>query len=279
MSGALGPSERRCGGSAGEAPRIEFEVGGPHFEDVRRVPHEFFTREPRAAVERGSCTIAAIGLMRIPLLFLVLVAFAACRTAGRTVVKTHPPIVQPGAPGEPTRVIGAEQAVDLSQVQYIGADIKFMQGMIGHHAQAIEMTDLLRTHSDRDDMKKLALRIELSQADEIQMMQRWLADRGQRVPTGREHHTHGAALMPGMLSPDDMARLDAARGVEFDRLFLEYMIRHHEGALTMVKALFATPGAAQEPEVFAFASDVEADQTAEIDRMGAMLDTLMKDRR
>jgi uncharacterized protein (DUF305 family) len=216
--------------------------------------------------------------MRVYFLFLVLVSFTACRTAGSTAVETHPPIVQPGAPGEPTRVIGAQQAVDLSQVQYIGADIKFMQGMIGHHAQAIEMTDLLRTHSDSGDMKKLALRIELSQVDEIKMMQRWLADRGQRVPTGREHHTHGAALMPGMLTPDDMSRLDAARGVEFDRLFLEYMIRHHEGALTMVKDLFASPGAAQESEVFAFASDVEADQTAEIDRMGAMLNTLTKER-
>ena len=134
-----------------------------------------------------------------------------------------------------------------------------------------------RTRSGSDVMKKLALRIELSQVDEIKMMQRWLADRGQQVPTGREHHTHGVALMPGMLTPDDMARLEAAKGVEFDRLFLEYMIRHHEGALTMVKDLFASPGAAQESEVFAFASDVEADQTAEIDRMGAMLNTLMKE--
>src|SRR5947208_2834316 len=105
------------------------------------------------------------------------------------------------------------------------ADIKFMQGMIGHHTQAIEMTDLLRTRSGSDVMKKLALRIELSQVDEIKMMQRWLADRGQQVPTGREHHTHGVALMPGMLTPDDMARLEAAKGVEFDRLFLGYMIR------------------------------------------------------
>jgi len=234
----------------------------------------------RANPERRSAARvrwAHIDLMRVVALLPALVSFAACRTAGGTAVEARPPIVQPGAPGEPTRVIGAEQAIDLSQVQYIGADIKFMQGMIGHHTQAIEMTDLLRTHSGSDVMKKLALRIELSQVDEIKMMQRWLADRGQQVPTGREHHTHGVALMPGMLTPDDMARLEAAKGVEFDRLFLEYMIRHHEGALTMVKDLFASPGAAQESEVFAFASDVEADQTAEIDRMGAMLNTLMKE--
>jgi uncharacterized protein (DUF305 family) len=222
--------------------------------------------------------MAGTNLMRIAVLLLILVSVTACRTGGGTAVDAHPPIVQPGAPGQPTREIDAAQAADLSNVQYIGADIKFMQRMIGHHAQALEMTDLLRTHSDSDDMKKLALRIELSQVDEIKMMQRWLADRGQQVPTGREHHTHGAALMPGMLTPDDMARLEAASGVEFDRLFLEYMIRHHEGALTMVKELFASPGAAQESEVFAFASDVEADQSAEIGRMGAMLNTLMKER-
>src|SRR5205823_9539507 len=186
-------------------------------------------------------------------------------------------VVQAGASGGPAAVDGRGQGVRPFEVEVLGREIKFMEGNVGHHTQAIEMTDLLRTRSGSDVMKKLALRIELSQVDEIKMMQRWLADRGQQVPTGREHHTHGVALMPGMLTPDDMARLEAAKGVEFDRLFLEYMIRHHEGALTMVKDLFASPGAAQESEVFAFASDVEADQTAEIDRMGAMLNTLMKE--
>src|SRR5213082_3312542 len=148
----------------------------------------------RANPERRSAARvrwAHIDLIRVVALLPALVSFAACRTAGVTAVEARPPIVQPGAPGEPT--------------------------------QAIEMTDLLRTHSGSDVMKKLALRIELSQVDEIKMMQRWLADRGQQVPTGREHHTHGVALMPGMLTPDDMARLEAAKGVEFDRLFLEYM--------------------------------------------------------
>src|SRR5262249_29594662 len=160
---------------------------------------------------------------------------------------------------------------DLSQVEFTGADIKFMQGMIGHHAQALEMVELLKTHSRSDDMKKLALRIELSQDDEIRMMQGWLEARHQRVPSRTEMHQHGATLMPGMLTPDEMKQLAEAGGPQFDRLFLQGMIKHHGGALTMVKELLDTPGAAQEADVFAFVSDVEADQRIEIDRMGAML--------
>jgi uncharacterized protein (DUF305 family) len=202
---------------------------------------------------------------------------AACHTTvpngtPQTAVPTAPPpIVQPGAPGQPSQVISAEKASDLSQVEYTGADIKFMQGMIGHHAQALEMVELLKTNSSSDGMKKLALRIELSQDDEIRMMQRWLEVRGQRVPSRTEHHAHGAQLMPGMLTADEMKRLEDARGLEFDRLFLEGMIKHHGGALAMVHELLGTPGAAQESDVFAFVSDVEADQQMEIDRMGAML--------
>lgn len=186
-------------------------------------------------------------------------------------VPQAPQIIQPGAPGEASKVISAEKARDLSQVEYTGADIKFMQGMIGHHAQAIEMTALLQANSANGDMKKLGLRISVSQDDEINMMQHWLELRGQRVPSRTEMHAHGAALMPGMLTPDEMKRLADSRGAQFDRLFLEGMIKHHVGALKMVDELFSTPGAAQESEVFAFASDVDADQRMEIDRMGAML--------
>jgi uncharacterized protein (DUF305 family) len=186
-------------------------------------------------------------------------------------MKTAPPIVQPGAPGESSRVIAKEQAVDLSQVQHTQADVRFMQGMIGHHAQALEMTALLQSRTASDDMRKLAQRIEVSQSDEIKMMQHWLEARGQPVPDPHAHHAHGAALMPGMLTPEEMARLANAKADAFDRLFLQFMIKHHEGALTMVKDLFATPGAGQESEIFAFASDVDADQRMEIDRMGAML--------
>jgi uncharacterized protein (DUF305 family) len=188
----------------------------------------------------------------------------------------QPPIVQPGAPGQPSRVITPDQARDLSQVQFIGADIKFMQGMIGHHAQAIEMTNLLATRTTSPDMKKLAQRIEISQVDEIKMMQEWLRQRGQQVPTGKEHHTMPGMLMPGMLTEDEMKQLASAKGKAFDRLFLEGMIKHHQGALKMVADLFAAPGAAQDSTIFAFASDVEADQSAEIARMGGMLKELTK---
>src|SRR5216683_11228 len=216
--------------------------------------------------------------VRYPIALLLLTAGAgvSCRSAAP--VEGKPQIVQPGAPGQPSHVIAAAQASDLSQVQYTGADIKFMQGMIGHHAQALEMVELLKTRSASADLKKLALRIELSQDDEINMMQRWLEVRGQQVPNRSAMHAHGATLMPGMLTPDEMKQLTDAKGADFDRLFLEGMIKHHGGALAMVADLLATPGAAQESDVFAFVSDVEADQRMEIDRMGSMLATIIKER-
>jgi uncharacterized protein (DUF305 family) len=193
---------------------------------------------------------------------------AACRTAPAA---SRPPLMQPGAPGQASRTIAADKAVDLTHVQYTAADVQFMQGMIGHHAQAIEMTTLLPSRTSRADMRTLAMRIEMSQADEIKMMQRWLEVRGQQVPGPHAMHMHGAMLMPGMLTPEQMARLTEATGAAFDRLFLEGMIQHHGGALTMVHDLFTTPGAGQEADIFAFASDVDVDQRTEIDRMRGML--------
>jgi uncharacterized protein (DUF305 family) len=210
--------------------------------------------------------------LRIAALALTLVA-GSCRTGS---VRPSAPIVQPGAPGEAARVISVDKAVDLSRVQYTAADARFMQGMIGHHAQALEMTALLASRTSSENMRKLALRIEVSQADEIKMMRGWLETRGLEVPNEHAHHMHGATLMPGMLTPEEVDRLAGASGAEFDRLFLDFMIKHHEGALTMVKELFSTPGAGQESEVFAFASDVDADQRMEIDRMRAMLKELQK---
>lgn len=133
------------------------------------------------------------------------------------------------------------------------------------------MAALLPSRTDREDMKLLARRIEVSQADEIKMMQEWLKARGQEVPGEHAHHMPGAPLMPGMLTPAEMARLAAAKGPAFDRLFLEFMIKHHDGALVMVKDLFASDGGGQESDIFAFASDVDADQRMEIERMSAML--------
>jgi uncharacterized protein (DUF305 family) len=182
-----------------------------------------------------------------------------------------PNLVQPGAPGESSRVIAAGTAADLSKVAFTPADVRFMQGMIGHHAQAVDMVALVPSRTHRDDVQMLARRIDVSQADEIKMMQQWLQARGQPLPDPHAHHLHGAALMPGMLTDEEMSRLAAATGDEFVRLFLQGMIRHHEGALTMVNELFASAGAAQDSEIFAFASDVDADQRMEIERMGAML--------
>jgi uncharacterized protein (DUF305 family) len=203
---------------------------------------------------------------------LPLLCAAACHGAAAS----RPPLVQPGAPGEASRVIASSETPAPSASRVSDADVRFMQGMIGHHAQAIEMTALLATRSTNPDMRLLAQRIEVSQADEIAMMRAWLEAHGQDVPGPHAHHAHGATLMPGMLTAEEMGTLAAARGAEFDRLFLQYMIRHHDGALIMVKDLFAQPGAAQDSEMFAFASDVDADQRMEIVRMSGMLKELVK---
>lgn len=185
-------------------------------------------------------------------------------------------IVQPGAPGQPTRTISASDAADVSAVRHTAADVRFMQGMSGHHAQALEMTALVATRSVREDLRTLALRIEVSQADEMAMMKEWLTQRGEPVPDGRAHHGHDATRMPGMLTADQMQRLRDTHGTAFEAGFLEGMIQHHLGALVMVRELFATPGAGQEPALFSFASDVEADQAMEIRRMRALLKELQK---
>jgi len=186
-----------------------------------------------------------------------------------------PRIIQPGAPGEPSRVISVAEATDLSGVQHTAADVRFMQGMIHHHTQALEMTALVPDRSDSEGVRLLALRIDLSQVDEIGMMEGWLRDRGATVPPAHER-AHGM-MMPGMLTADEMTRLAAASGTEFDRLFLQGMIKHHGGALIMVDELFATAGAAQESIINAFASEVVADQLAEMDRMGAMLNAMRQE--
>jgi uncharacterized protein (DUF305 family) len=211
--------------------------------------------------------------LRVAALCFIVTASAGCRSAG---VAGAPALIQPGSPGQDGRVVSVADSTDLSKVQHTAADVRFMQGMIGHHQQAIEMTALLPSRTSREDMKLLAKRIEVSQLDEVQMMQDWLRSRGQPLPDPHAHHQHGALLMPGMLTQEQMAQLAAATGVEFDRLFLEGMIRHHGGALVMVRELFGTPGAGQDSDIFAFASDVEADQQMEMDRMGALLKELPK---
>jgi uncharacterized protein (DUF305 family) len=210
---------------------------------------------------------------------------AALASACGSAPRSSPPIVQPGAPGQATQVVGAEQARDLSKVGATPADVKFMQGMIHHHAQAIDMAELLKTRTGSEDMKKLGLRIQVSQRDEIKMMQNWLKSHGQDAPDPHAMHMPGmimpgmdhGPMMAGMLTPEEMTRLAGLKGLDFDRFFLEGMIKHHGGAITMVKELFASPGAAQDSTIYAFASDVVADQQMEIDRMSGML-AAMKER-
>jgi len=211
---------------------------------------------------------------RIVLTLFALASAAACRSAA----SGAPPatqILQPGAPGQETKAIGVTAATDLSKVQFTAADTKFMQGMLGHHAQAVEMVALIPSRTQNQYMKLLGQRIDVSQADEMNMMKGWLTARGQTIPGPHAHHEPGG-MMPGMLTPEEMTALAAAKGVEFDRLFLLGMIKHHMGAITMVDELFKTPGAGQDGEIYAFASDVDSDQRMEIDRMGAMLKELQK---
>ena len=186
-------------------------------------------------------------------------------------VIAQPPIIQPGPPGQPSRLITAEEASNLASLQYSDADVKFMQGMISHHAQAMEMTALVDDRSRREAIQLLAQRISLSQEDEMSMMSDWLTDRNQTVPAADAHHDHSMELMPGMATPEEMEILEAATGAEFDNLFLQYMIKHHTGAVTMVETLLEQPGSAQDSVLFAFTSDVNADQTSEIERMDSML--------
>ena len=192
--------------------------------------------------------------------FLLVTAFAAgCATAPASGLHTTPP--------------------GLGRLPYADADVDFMSGMIPHHAQAVIMAGWAPSHGARKDVAILCERIVVGQRDEIAMMQTWLGDRGQPVPdatstrhkmkmNGIEHDM----LMPGMMTDEEMAALDRARGPEFDRLFLRGMIKHHQGAIDMVDVLFKSYGAAQDETVFKFASDVHADQSIEIDRMHEMLE-------
>jgi uncharacterized protein (DUF305 family) len=154
---------------------------------------------------------------------------------------------------------------------FTAADVHFMQDMIGHHSQAVIMSGYAPTHGASPDIVKLANKISISQRDEIVFMKRWLTDHHQVVPTDSQA---AAMYMPGMLTPAQMKSLSAAQGVEFDRQFLTGMIGHHEGALRMVKDLFDSPPAGQEPEIFRFATDVDADQRAEIYVMNELLDRI-----
>jgi uncharacterized protein (DUF305 family) len=188
-----------------------------------------------------------------------------------------PVVVQPGAPGQPTRTLTPSTRPTLPPGS--PADVQFMQDMIMHHAQAIEMTDLIGSHTENKDLRSLGARISSSQSDEIKFMKRWLAARGEPISPpmpemavmNMPSHASHSTLMPGMLTVKQMEALKKAKGEEFDHLFLIGMIQHHNGALIMVKDLFDTAGAGQDAELFNFATDVDSGQRAEIRIMQTML--------
>ena len=192
-----------------------------------------------------------------------------------TVCAQQPPVVvQPGAPGQPTRTLPPSTHATLPPAS--PADVQFMQGMIMHHDQAVEMTALIDSHTENKELRTLGARISRSQSDEIKFMKRWLTARG--APTSQPMHNmpgmdmpHHHMLMPGMLTAEQMEALRNAKGKEFDELFLKGMIQHHTGALTMVKDLFDTAGAGQDAELFNFVTDVDSGQRAEIRIMQTML--------
>jgi uncharacterized protein (DUF305 family) len=208
----------------------------------------------------------------------LLAALAACGGARHESASAPTPQPSPDA-AELTAL--AKARADSARMPSTEADARFMTGMIGHHAQAIVMAGWAPSHGASPSIQTLCARIINAQRDEIATMQRWLADRGLPAPeptagpmkmkmNGMEHEM----LMPGMLTEDQMHQLDQARGPEFDRLFLTFMIQHHKGAVSMVKDLFGSYGAAQDETVFKFANDVSVDQSTEIARMEKMLAAL-----
>jgi len=211
--------------------------------------------------------LPTLRLIPAALAYAVLVA-TGCASAGQPESTTRP------APAPPTKV-------GIAAIKHTAADANFMRGMIHHHAQAVLMAKWAPTHGAGADLQRLTERIVVAQQDEIALMQTWLKEKGEPVPdpspgpmrmTMPDGTTHDM-LMPGMLSAAELNQLDAARGVEFDRLFLTFMIRHHEGALDMVEELFGAKGAAHDEDTFRLASDVFADQTTEIRVMKEMLAT------
>ncbi len=218
----------------------------------------------------------------------VLAACSGSKDASVPVPTDDPRVVQPGAPGEVSKAFSLAELDNVAGATFTEADVRFMQGMIPHHQQALQMTALVEKHATTSAVRQMALRMEISQRDEIKLMEEWLTERGQPIemPMGEMNHggmhhdsmqhdmVGGLHVMPGMLTEEQMEALSQARGTEFDRLFLEGMIQHHQGAIDMVATLFNSSGAAQESTIFQFAEEVDSDQQMEIDRMRALLEQL-----
>ncbi len=235
---------------------------------------------------RFSCRLTASQIAFLTV--VVLTIFVSLPVRAQQAAPNSPMIVQPGAPGQPTRILPATTRAILPPRS--PKDVEFMQGMIMHHAQAVEMTALIASQTDNKALSLLGERISKSQSDEMAFMTRWLEMRGEstsmphsKMPNMSDMHNmpntqsmdmtghHDQMLMPGMLTAKQMDALKKAKGAEFDHLFLTGMIQHHGGALTMVKDMFGTAGAGQDAEVFNFATDVDSGQRAEIRIMENML--------
>jgi len=203
---------------------------------------------------------------------LAVIAVASCAPATQ---RSSAPSIPPPSAAQTDGPTGAQG----KQGAYTPADVYFMSGMIGHHAQAVLMAGWAPSHGASEAVRALCERIVVGQRDEIVLMQRWLRERHEPVPDADASHDMmpgmGHAMMPGMLTAEQLAELDRARGADFDRLFLSFMIRHHQGAIVMVNQLFGSPGGGEQETVFRFASDVYADQTTEIDRMQKLLVVLI----
>jgi uncharacterized protein (DUF305 family) len=204
---------------------------------------------------------------------VVLCAILASSQQAPPALQSEPAIVQPGAPGTGNKTL-SKAAAAASEAPKVPskADVDFMQGMIMHHTQAVEMTEILKTRTKDPEVMELGKKIDVSQSDEMRWMKQWLTDRGFPISADpMKGMDMSMPAMPGMLTAAQMDALRKASGPEFDHLFLTGMIQHHTGALQMVKDLFANPGAGQDPQLFDFASDVDNTQQAEIDIMRHML--------
>src|SRR5579884_3320481 len=226
--------------------------------------------------KRKSCSALAFATMCGTLLTAGALVIFCSPVVQAQQTDTKPVVVQPGAPGMPSKRLPSSTTAKLPPRSQ--AEVEFMQGMIMHHSQAVEMTALIASHTENKELRSLGARISSSQTDEIKFMKRWLAARGESISMSMpgmqdmDMAHHSMPLMPGMLTPEQMDALRKAKGAEFDRLFLTGMIQHHKGALTMVKDLFNTAGAGQDAEVFDFATDADNTQKAEIRIMQAMLE-------
>jgi uncharacterized protein (DUF305 family) len=207
------------------------------------------------------------------LVFAASLGLCAASALGQQPAQNTVPLIQPGAPGKPEKTLTNATTAGTGQQAPTDADVKFMQGMIMHHSQAVEMVGLMQGRTTNPQLLEFGKRISISQSDEIKYMQRWLTNRNKPIAEddGMAGMNMDMPMMPGMLTAKQMEALRSAKGDEFDRLFLTGMIQHHTGALTMVKDLFATPSAAQDMQLFDFTADVDVTQEGEIAAMQGML--------